>query len=208
MEWYESEVRELEQRLPTGELSYDTVTFYGSSSIRLWETLPADFPETPLLNLGFGGSTLAACAHFFNRLIVPCRPKKLVLYAGDNDLGDGRSPDDVLHSFEQLQERRASGLPESSLLVMAIKPSPSRWNLRDRICRANDLMQSAAEKTPNTYFIDTYSPLLNDDGTPRREYFQADGLHLSPAGYRAWTKLLNVEFQRYGFKPNGGMAGI
>ena len=52
-------------------------------------------------NQAFGGSTLEACAWFFERLVVPCYPRALVCYAGDNDLGDGRTPDQVLDGAQQ-----------------------------------------------------------------------------------------------------------
>ncbi len=37
-----------------------------------------------------------ACDYFFDRLVVPVHPRSLLLYAGDNDLGDGRSVEEVL----------------------------------------------------------------------------------------------------------------
>ncbi len=52
------------------------------------------------INLGFGGSTLAACAWFFDPIVAPVsHPQTLILYAGDNDLGDGRHPEEVLFFF-------------------------------------------------------------------------------------------------------------
>lgn len=77
------------------------IAFYGSSSIRLWATLASDFPGLSVVNLGFGGATLAACVYFFERLVLPCSPASLVLYAGDNDLGDGRRPEDVAGSLNR-----------------------------------------------------------------------------------------------------------
>ncbi|RYF53925.1 MAG: GDSL family lipase, partial [Cytophagaceae bacterium] len=95
MVWYEADVREVENRVAVTPQATNRVVFYGSSSIRLWTTLAQDFPNNKTLNLGFGGSTLAACTWFFERLIVPAAPQSLVFYAGDNDLGDGRHPQEV-----------------------------------------------------------------------------------------------------------------
>ena len=47
--------------------------FYGSSSIRPWDTLAEDF-DPRVLNLGFGGATLEACDYFFSRLVPPVNP--------------------------------------------------------------------------------------------------------------------------------------
>ena len=111
MVWYEDEVRLLEARTRTIDPTTDRVVFYGSSSIRLWTTLAKDFPQVNSLNLGFGGSTLAACAWFFDRLVVPADPKSIVFYAGDNDLGDGRHPEEVCLFFCALAEQMRSSYP-------------------------------------------------------------------------------------------------
>jgi lysophospholipase L1-like esterase len=38
--------------------------------------------------------------------------------------------------------------------------------------------------------VDVGSVLLGKDGKPRRDFFEKDGLHLSPAGYRLWAQKL------------------
>jgi hypothetical protein len=89
MIWYEEEVHQLEKRVRSSVEIANRTVFYGSSSIRMWKTLDHDFPEKQVLNIGFGGSTLAACGWFFERLVVPTQPRSIVFYAGDNDLATG-----------------------------------------------------------------------------------------------------------------------
>jgi hypothetical protein len=55
VQWYESEVRALERASEAVNGNRPPV-FYGSSSIRLWDTLADDF-DPRVLNLGFGGAT-------------------------------------------------------------------------------------------------------------------------------------------------------
>ena len=190
MEWYEDEVRTLESSRDPRPEPGRAVAFYGSSSIRLWDRLADDFPGVGLVNLGFGGSTLAACAHFFERLVVPWRPRALVVYAGDNDLGDGRSPEDVLGSFRDLASRAAAHLGPVPFAFLSIKPSPARWHLRDRIERANAMVRAEIEGREARHYVDLAPAMLGDDGRPRPELFAEDGLHLSPEGYRAWRDVL------------------
>ena len=104
MLWYESEVRELERangnRLKTRVNGNRPPVFYGSSSIRLWDTLAGRTSTQGVVNLGFGGSTLEACDYFFAlALVPPVNPRSLLLYAGENDLGDGRTVEQVLGWF-------------------------------------------------------------------------------------------------------------
>jgi hypothetical protein len=94
MTWYHEDIKRLEKE--RAELTYDPkLIFYGSSSITLWDTLYADFKEYKPVNLGFGGSTLAACVWFFEQVVAPYNPEAIILYAGDNDLGDGRHAEEV-----------------------------------------------------------------------------------------------------------------
>ena len=129
MEWYEAEVRVLERLRCTRPKITNPVVFYGSSSLRLWTSLAADLRNPRALNLGFGGSTLQACVYFFERLVPPEQPVSLVIYAGDNDLGDGRSPEDVLSSFRALAAKIEKQLPGIPFSFISIKPSPARcWH--------------------------------------------------------------------------------
>jgi lysophospholipase L1-like esterase len=167
----------------------DAVVFFGSSSLRLWESLARDFPGIRVINRGFGGSTLADAVREFERVVVPLRPRALVIYAGDNDLDQGASPEHVLWTFENLigsVRERLGGIP---LLYLSIKPSPIRFWNNHQIRRANELLRETSARR-GVLFVDVYSRMLNEHGTPRRELFGEDGLHLSAAGYALWSGML------------------
>src|SRR4051812_38102470 len=129
MEWLEGEVRDIERTTARRPPANGQAAFYGSSSIRLWDDLAADLGSSRVVNRGFGGSTLEACGYFFERVIPPLKPCSLVVYAGDNDLGDGKRPSDVLASFLALMDkvnRYLSGVP---FAFISIKPSPARRDI-------------------------------------------------------------------------------
>ena len=186
MEFYEAEVRALEHASVNGSRP---PVFYGSSSIRLWNTLAEDF-DPRVLNLGFGGSTLEACDYFFARLVTPLHPRSLLLYAGDNDLGDGRSPEQVLGWFVSLADKVMHSLGPIPFGFVSVKPSPARYSIIDRIRSLNDLVRRDLESRPSAYYVDVYSPMLDPHGKPRPELFLEDGLHLNHDGYRLWSRLL------------------
>ena len=193
MTWYEADVQQLEIKLKALPPASDRVVFYGSSSIRLWTTLAKDFPQINTLNLGFGGSTLAACAWFFERLVVPVKPRSIVFYAGDNDLGDGRHPEEVYLFFSAFAEKLSQTLPGVPLSFLSIKVSPSRWNIAGQIQLTNKLIINEIGKYPDYQYIDMTTPLLGANGRPRQELFEPDGLHLSPAGYQIWRQVVQQQ---------------
>jgi lysophospholipase L1-like esterase len=191
MQCYEEEVRQLERRLLSGPLPSDPVIFYGSSTITMWSTLASDLDIPNALNLGFGGSTLEACAYFFERLVVPVHPVSLVVYAGDNDLGDGRSPEYVLESFQTLADKVDQYFPGTPFGFISVKPSPARFGIIDRIRRTNDLIGREVDLHRTAFFISVFEAMLDEREMPRRNLFLEDGLHLGPEGYRLWVTLLS-----------------
>ncbi len=189
MQWYEPEVQTIERSLRSRVNGSRPPVFYGSSSIRLWDTLGEDF-DPRVLNLGFGGSTLEACDYFFPRLIPPVHPRSLLVYAGDNDLGDGRDVDTVLGYFRSLAGKVADSAGAIPFGFVSVKPSPARYPILDRIRRFNDLVRGEIAAIPSAYYVDVFSAMLDKSGKPRRELFLEDGLHLSRGGYRLWGRLL------------------
>ena len=169
----------------------DPVLFYGSSSIRLWRSLPQDFPDLPVLNHGFGGSTLGWCIHYFEDLVVPFAPRAVVLYGGDNDLGDGKSPGHVRHELAFFMGCVRERLdPRVYVTYLSIKPSPAREGLRPRIREANRLCAQLARREPRLGYVDVHNAMLDGADKPRPELYADDGLHLSRAGYAVWRECL------------------
>lgn len=189
MQWYEPEVEALERDIARRANGDHPPVFYGSSSIRLWSTLAEDF-DPRVLNLGFGGSTLEACDYFFARLVPPLKPRSLLVYAGDNDLGDGRSVEEVLSSFRSLANRVESALGSIAFGFVSVKPSPARSTIIDRIRLFNRLVRDEIEGRGLAYYVDVYSSMLDESGKIRPELYLEDGLHLSREGYRLWGALL------------------
>lgn len=168
-----------------------SVVFVGSSSIRLWD-LAKSFPKSnpAPLNRGFGGSRVSDSVRYVELLVLQHKPRLVVMYAGDNDIAAGLSPDEVSRDFEEFAGIVLEELPDAQLAYIAIKPSLSRWKLAPKIRQANALIRADCEENQRLTFIDVWSPMLGDDGRPRKELFREDGLHLNDAGYRLWTGLV------------------
>ena len=161
--------------------------FYGSSSIRMWDDLVESFPGIPVVNRGFGGSTLAECIALLPRLIQPLRPATLILYAADNDLEQGCSPEHVVYLFRQFIAWVRNHFPTVPVAFISVKPSPARfWNIGN-IRRANELIQRASGELPDVSYIDLFPLMLSPSGGPRPELFTGDGLHMNHVGYDLWT---------------------
>jgi len=190
MLWYENEVQRLEKE--KAALTYDPkMVFYGSSSIRLWESLYEDFGKYQPVNLGFGGSTLAACVWFFDRLVGMYHPSSIIVYAGDNDLGDGRHPEEVFIFFKQLVASVRERFGDIPCAFISVKPSIIRWNIVDSIRYTNTLIEAEIKKQGgNLHFINVYNQMTDNSGYPKREFLDPDGLHINAKGYDLWRRVV------------------
>jgi lysophospholipase L1-like esterase len=166
------------------------VLFVGSSSIRLWSTLAKDFPDLPVINRGFGGSQIADSTRYAGRIVIPYRPKTIVLYAGDNDIAAGKSPQQVAADFKAFVVTVRADLPDARILFISIKPSIARWKLVDQIREANGLIRAQTESGDKLGYLDIFTPMLGDDGRPRADLLGPDGLHLNEKGYALWREVI------------------
>ncbi len=168
----------------------DAYIFTGSSSVRMWASLADDFPGKPVINRGFGGSQLRDAVHYADEVAVRYRPRMILIYAGDNDIDAGRTPQQVLHDFRAFVARIRRDLPDTPIGYLAIKPSPARADQLPRQQAANALIKAEAERLPDVEFIDVATPMLGADGQPRPELFVEDRLHMNRAGYELWRKIV------------------
>jgi lysophospholipase L1-like esterase len=183
---FENEIRAFEAADAKTPPAPGGVLFVGSSSIRLWTTLGDDFPGLPVINRGFGGSQVADSTRYAPRIVLPYQPGTIVLYAGDNDLADGKSPGRVLADFKAFVETVRAALPRTRILFISIKPSVARWHLIDKIRDANRLVREFTTAGENLGYADIFTPMLGDDGKPRPELLGPDGLHVNETGYAVW----------------------
>lgn len=187
---WEADIRRFEASDAAQPPPAHALLFVGSSSIRLWHTLAADFPGQAVINRGFGGSELRDSTWYADRIVIRYAPRLIVLYAGDNDLAAGRTPAQLRDDFIAFVQRIRRDLPDTPIAYLSIKPSPSRQHLAASVVEANQLIQQVASRLLHVQFIDIHRPMLDAVGQPRAELFQADRLHMNAAGYRLWRDAL------------------
>ena len=165
------------------------VVFVGSSSIVNWTTLAKDFPGIMSINRGFGGSELTDVVFYADRIVIPYHPRLVVLYAGENDLWNGKTPETVASTFKAFCTKLHATLPETKLLYLAIKESPSRAKIGKQVFSTNKLIAADCASEPSCTYVDVATPLLDEKRLTRPELFR-DDLHLAPSGYAIWTRIL------------------
>ena len=188
-ERWEKEIAGIEKRLATDPPAKGGVFFAGSSSIRLWN-LAKSFPDRKYVNVGFGGSEIRDTTHFVDRILVPFEPKAIVFYAGDNDIAKKRTPEQVRDDFAAFVKAVRAKLPKAKIYYLPVKPSIARWSMYEVQTKANAHVKAACNAEKLLEYIDIVPVTLGADGKPKPEFFVKDGLHMSEAGYAAWTAVV------------------
>ncbi|GAC1444100.1 MAG: SGNH/GDSL hydrolase family protein [Sediminibacterium sp.] len=170
----------------------NSILFVGSSSLRKWEDIQAYFPGYPVINRGFGGSSLPDVIQYADRIIYPYRPKQVIIYCGENDLAasDTVTAKMVLQRFRHLFSMIRSKLGPVPVVFISIKPSPSRWRLEPVIMEANRLIRQFLLKQNKAAFADVHHAMLLADGSVNRELFLSDNLHMNEKGYKIWQYII------------------
>jgi lysophospholipase L1-like esterase len=164
----------------------------GSSHMANWKSFQTDLKPLTVFNLGIGGSKMVHAADIFVPLmVIPAKPRAVILYEGSNDLSAGDSPETILEHFRNLHHRLHSELPETRLYVLGIVPSPGkRFERWDAIQKTNALLNAECEAQPWMRFLDTTTPLIGSDGLPRPECFIPNDPHMTAKGYERWTSVI------------------
>ncbi len=165
------------------------ILFTGSSSIRMWSSLAEDFPGKPVINRGFGGSQLSDLITYFDRVIMPARPSRIVVYSGTNDISAGEPVEQVFADLATLCGMIRRDLPETTIAVISCAPNPARWNQREKQETFNTLVTAYCARYGHDY-IDVWTPMLGEDGTPSRDIYLEDRLHMNAAGYAIWREVV------------------
>lgn len=162
--------------------------FIGSSSMRMWKSLHEDFKDYPVINRGFGGSHFSDAIYYFEELINAYNPKKIVIYEGDNDIAGNKRTGKIMKDLNELLGLIRDNLDHPDIAIISAKPSPRRWDLKDKYENLNAKFKKLASKDQDLTYIDVYSYMLNENGRPEPVLFQEDSLHMTEKGYEIWEE--------------------
>jgi lysophospholipase L1-like esterase len=131
--------------------------------------------------------------YFMDDIVFPYQPNAIVVYEGDNDIAAGKTPEIILRDYNTFVSNVLEKWPNKPIFFISIKPSLARIDHLENMATANALIKARTEEVENLYYIDVFTPMLGEDGTPRPDIFGHDGLHMNEVGYALWTKVVKEE---------------
>ncbi|WP_439506452.1 GDSL-type esterase/lipase family protein [Sediminibacterium sp.] len=168
------------------------ILFAGSSSFRLWKTIQEDFSGYTIINRGFGGSSLPDMIRYTEEILFPYKAKQVVIYCGENDFAvDPKlSSDSVVERFKILFKAIRNNNVRTYIAYISMKPSPSRWKMKDQMISANEGIRQYLRSQRRTNYVDVWTPMLAENGEPMKDLFLKDSLHMNAKGYAIWKKAI------------------
>lgn len=188
---FEPKVRAYEEADQANPPPQGAILLAGDSQFYRWETLEADLPGYTIVNRGIDSFQTSDLVQFADRLVIPHKPRLIVLHVGGNDIHNGKSPEQVLADFQAFVKLVRAALPGVPVIYSSITPGPGRWDEAEQRKTANRLVRQYAMTQRDLHFIDLWSPMLKPDGKPRDDLWVADRVHPNHAGY-----LLRAELTR------------
>jgi lysophospholipase L1-like esterase len=166
------------------------ILFAGDSQFTRWKTIHEDLKGYTVINRGFGGSKMSDLLHYTDRIVIPYRPRLIVVNEGGNDIHGGRTPEDLLADCKAFVTKVQQALPNTRIALSGLQPSPARWAEADTRRRFNVMLREYVATQKNVVYIDLFDAYLGADGKPREELFVADMTHHSAAGYAVRMRVM------------------
>jgi lysophospholipase L1-like esterase len=188
---FSKEIAAFEEKDKISPPPENEIVLVGSSSIRMWKSAEA-FPDLKIINRGFGGSMMADSVRYAERIILPYRPRIVVVFAGGNDINAGKTAEQVAEDFKALVGKIHGALPRTRVYFISLFPNVKRRTQDEKCRKANDLIESFTKSSPLLGYIDTASKMRAADGGPRPELLREDGLHMNDDGYKIWNELVGA----------------
>ena len=136
------------------------IVLTGSSSFARWRTMEEDLAPLTVIPRGFGGSTMADVLHYVDRLVLPYRPRAVVIYEGDNDTFFGVPPETIATQLRAIIAKIHAALPETRIYILSVKPSLARVEVWAAAQQTTALYKEIAASDDRLHFIDVATPFL------------------------------------------------
>ena len=187
---FEGAVQNFEQLDKQKPISPGGTVFIGSSTFTKWTGLEKQFSEFRAINRGFGGSTIPEVDHYLDRVLFKYKPANVVLYAGTNDIADGRSGRQVFDEFVQFVRDVKEHLPNVEIYVISMSVAPSRISYEKEFDTGNGLIRHYVMTNAHLHYIDVTPVMHRTDGKLKENLFGIDRLHMNSRGYALWVPVI------------------
>jgi lysophospholipase L1-like esterase len=162
----------------------------GDSQFYRWKTLAEDLPGYTIINRGIDSFQTSDLVYFTERIVLPYKPRLIVLHVGGNDVNNGKGPEQILSDFKAFVGKVRAVMPDVPIAFSGITPGPGRWNQAAVRKQTNQTIKDYVATQKGLHFIDLWDAMLTPDGQPREDLWVEDRIHPNQAGYQIRVRIM------------------
>ena len=178
--------------------------FLGDSLTYAWnfdghEVWQSDFASSNAANFGIGGDrTDDVLWRIEHGEVAGSGASTVVLLVGTNDLAGGVSPEQTAAGIEACVNAIRVRVPRATVAVMSLLPRGpgDGGSAIRRLVAAVNARLAKLDDGKHVRYVDLTPAFVDFRGAIRPELFHPDLIHLSAAGYRAWSDALRPALAR------------
>ena len=176
----------------------DFILCLGSSSFRLWDTISEDMAPYKIVRRAYGGAKYCDLAIHSPELVNGLRFRAAMIFIGNDITGNAKdkTPEEVARLSKIVMDTIRKQRPDAPVFLIAVTPSPSRFQHWPKIKLANQSLEKLAAIERNTVYVTTQNKYLNPQGEPRPELFVKDRLHQNKDGYAIWSSVFKDSLEK------------
>ncbi len=162
------------------------ILFVGHSFVRYWKTLEADMKGLDVINRGFGGSKIVHLNHYFDKIVLPYKPEKIVVWEGSNDMNDPAvTAEEVFDECVVFVNKVRDYLPGTQQVYFLSNPVIKDFNVKkhEKFKELNKYLVAFAKKDTLTSYIDVTNALINEQGALKQGLLRPDHHHMNEKAY-------------------------
>ncbi len=170
-----------------------SIVFIGDS-LTEWFDWQRRFPGYSVLNLGISGEPVEGLLARRDRIRGAAEnPDYLFLMTGINNIAMEQY--DIAGPYREIVRKLSTWYKKTAIVVQSILPVALEWISNDVIRDTNRGLERIAGEY-RAHYLDVYRFFVDSQGTPKAEYLQDDGVHLSARGYEVWSGVVEKFLQK------------
>ena len=166
------------------------ILLVGDSQFFRWKTVNDDLAGYTIVNRGIDSFQTSDLNYFFDRLVLPYKPRMIIMHVGGNDVHTGKTAAQILADNKTFVEKVRKVLPNVPILISSTTPGPARFDEADKRKELNNILKDYVATQKNMHFVDLWDAMLTADGKPREDIWVADRIHPNHDGYLIRVKIM------------------
>ncbi len=175
----------------------DTIVFLGDSITSSYD-LVGHFPNHNIINSGVWGDRTDQAQERLRSDLIAFNPAKVFILLGINDVGYGRTNEDITTRIESIISDIQKACPKTEIYIISVYPMNVSdfetnhpilsGNINDIVDDLNRMLKVLADEM-NIEFINI-APLLKNENNELKLEYTVDSLHLSAEAYEVINEVL------------------